>query len=80
MSSQLCADVSVGFEASEYSVLEGEGVVEVCAEMVGQLDTTVAVFFSVPEPPATQQGNHNVHNTSYPPVASMCRCKMRQLQ
>ncbi len=40
--------VEVGFESSEYSVVEGEGIVEVCATLTGLLDLVpVSVLLSV---------------------------------
>ncbi len=38
--------VEVGFDKDEYSVLEGDGQVRVCANLTGFLDRPVVVLFS----------------------------------
>ena len=44
---ELCSsDVEVGFDAADYTVVEGEGIVMVCANMTGLVDTAVTVSFN----------------------------------
>lgn len=46
----------MGFEAPDYSIVEGEGVVLVCATLTGRLEIPISVVFSVRDPPGRNQG------------------------
>lgn len=48
--------MDVGFDAPDYSVVEGVGEVMVCAEMIGRVNIPVSVTFSVRDPAETNQG------------------------
>lgn len=61
--------VTVRLEAPEYSVIESEGEVEVCAELSGHLDIPVSVFFSILDSPDRDQGKLISH------VISQLQCK-----
>ena len=50
--------VTVSMVEPEYSVIESEGEVEVCVELVGRTDVPVTVFFAVPGPPEDRQGKY----------------------
>ena len=47
--------MNVGFEAVDYSILEGGGEVEVCAVLSGFINIPVSVTFSVLDPPGRDQ-------------------------
>ena len=51
------AVVEVGFESPDYSIVESEGEVLVCARLTGSLDIPVSVVFSVHDPAGRDQGN-----------------------
>ena len=57
----LPAVVEVAFEALDYSVIEGEGKVIVCAVLMGHLDVPVSIFFSVRDQPEQDQGKETRH-------------------
>lgn len=46
-----CVDANVGFEFPEYSIIEGEGEITVCAAMTGNLTVPISVTFSIVDPP-----------------------------
>lgn len=48
--------MDAGFEAAEYSIIESEGEVEVCAVLTGRHDVPVSVTFSILDPPGRDQG------------------------
>lgn len=55
--------MDVGFEAAEYSVIEGEGEVVVCGVMTGRQDVPVSVTFSILDPPGRDQSKTKHTNT-----------------
>ena len=54
------AVVDVGFELAEYSVVEGDGNITLCATMTGDLDIPVSVTFSVVDPPGRDQSKESL--------------------
>lgn len=53
--------MEVTFEALDYSIVESEGEVVVCAVLTGRRDVPVSVSFSVRDPPAQDQGKETRH-------------------
>ena len=47
--------VTVRLEEPDYAVIESEGEVEVCVELIGRADIPVSVLFSTPD--TSEQGN-----------------------
>lgn len=50
-----CAVVEVGFEAAEYSIIEGDGEIEICGVLTGRQNIPVSVTFSILDPPERDQ-------------------------
>ena len=50
-----CAVVEVGFEAAEYSIIEGNGEIEICGVLSGRQDIPVSITFSILDPPERDQ-------------------------
>lgn len=49
------AVVTVGFEAPEYSIIEGEGEISICAQLTGYAEIPISVLFSIEDPPERDQ-------------------------
>lgn len=47
--------MDVGFEAAEYSIIEGEGEIEICGVLTGRQDIPISVTFSILDPPGRDQ-------------------------
>lgn len=54
------AVVDVGFEAAEYSIIEGEGEIEICAVLTGRQDIPISVTFSILDPPQRDQSKADI--------------------
>jgi hypothetical protein len=49
------AVVDVGFESAEYTVIEGDGEIEICGVLLGHQDIPISVTFSILDPPSEDQ-------------------------
>lgn len=57
------AVVDVGFEAADYSVLEGDGNITVCGALTGRHDVPISVTFSILDPPGRDQSKKRTYLT-----------------